>query len=458
MRLFLCEKPSQGKDIGRVLGATQRGNGCLNGAGVTVTWCIGHLVEAAAPEAYDAQLKRWSIEQLPIIPERWRVEVKPQTAAQFKVVKALVAKATHLVIATDADREGELIAREIIDLCGYRGSIERLWLSALNDASIRTALNKLRPSAETLPLYHSALARSRADWMVGMNLSRLFTLLGRKAGYNGVLSVGRVQTPTLKLVVDRDREIAKFVAVPYWAIDVGLSANAQAFSAQWLVPKASADDAASAASASAASAALADAAKDSAVSAAGTSGHHAATAGTAATFAQTQAESAAASASAATDRQTAAALSATAASNSAADAAGSASLALSAQTAAAGSAHTAATAASTAVGAREIATTAQEDAQAAAGAAASSASVAASSATSASASASAAATAQTGADTARDAAQGYADHMQDIIDQSGVVLSVAGRTGAVVLSAEDIAGLQTALADKRTQRFFFNQL
>jgi len=243
MRLFLCEKSSQGKDIGRVLGATQRGNGCLNGAGVTVTWCIGHLVEAAAPEAYDAQLKRWSIEQLPIIPERWRVEVKPQTATQFKVVKALVAKATHLVIATDADREGELIAREIIDLCGYRGPIERLWLSALNDASIRAALGKLRPSAETLPLYHAALARSRADWLVGMNLSRLFTLLGRKAGYDGVLSVGRVQTPTLKLVVDRDREIAGFVAVPYWTIDVGLSANTQTFSAQWLVPKASADDA-----------------------------------------------------------------------------------------------------------------------------------------------------------------------------------------------------------------------
>jgi len=243
MRLFLCEKPSQGKDIARVLGATQRGNGCLTGTGITVTWCIGHLVEAAAPEAYDVQLKRWSMEQLPIIPERWRVEIKLKTAAQFKIVKALVAKATHLVIATDADREGELIAREIIDLCGYRGPIERLWLSALNDASIRVALNKLRPSNETLPLYHSALARSRADWLVGMNLSRLFTVLGRKAGYDGVLSVGRVQTPTLKLVVDRDREITKFVAVPYWAIDVGLSANAQTFSAQWLAPKTSADDA-----------------------------------------------------------------------------------------------------------------------------------------------------------------------------------------------------------------------
>ena len=243
MRLFLCEKPSQGKDIGRILGTTQRGEGCLNGSGVTVTWCIGHLVEAAAPEVYDAALKRWSLEQLPIIPQQWRVEVKPKTATQFKVVKALLAKATQLVIATDADREGELIAREIIDLCGYRGPIERLWLSALNDASIRTALAKLRPSAETLPMYYSALARSRADWLVGMNLSRLFTVLGRQAGYDGVLSVGRVQTPTLKLVVDRDREIAAFVSVPYWAIDVSLSAGGQTFTAQWVAPDASTDDA-----------------------------------------------------------------------------------------------------------------------------------------------------------------------------------------------------------------------
>ncbi len=243
MRLFLCEKPSQGKDIGRILGATQRGEGCLNGSGVTVTWCIGHLVEAAAPEVYDAALKRWSLEQLPIIPQQWRVGVKPKTAAQFKVVKALLAKATHLVIATDADREGELIAREIIDLCGYRGPIERLWLSALNDASIRAALGKLRPSSDMLPMYYSALARSRADWLVGMNLSRLFTVLGRQAGYDGVLSVGRVQTPTLKLVVDRDREIAVFKSVPFWAIDVSLSASGQAFTAQWIPPNGCADDA-----------------------------------------------------------------------------------------------------------------------------------------------------------------------------------------------------------------------
>lgn len=241
MRLFLCEKPSQGKDIGRILGATQRGDGCLSGTGVTVTWCIGHLVEAAPPESYGEQFKRWSIEQLPIIPERWRVEVKPKTATQFKAVKRLLAQATELVIATDADREGELIARELIELCGYRGPIQRLWLSALNDASIRKALSSLKPSADTLPMYFSALARSRADWLIGMNLSRLFTVLGRQAGYEGVLSVGRVQTPTLKLVVDRDREIARFVSVPYWVVEVALNAASANFTANWQAPPAVCD-------------------------------------------------------------------------------------------------------------------------------------------------------------------------------------------------------------------------
>ncbi|WP_043988817.1 DNA topoisomerase III [Pectobacterium parmentieri] len=243
MRLFMCEKPSQGKDIGRVLGATQRGNGCLAGSGITVTWCIGHLVEAAPPETYGEQYKRWSIEQLPIIPERWRVEVKSKTASQFNVVKNLLSKATELVIATDADREGELIAREIIELCGYHGPIQRLWLSALNDASIRKALAALRPSGETLPMYFSALARSRADWLIGMNLSRLFTVMGRQAGYDGVLSVGRVQTPTLKLVVDRDREIARFVSVPFWTVETVLSSAGQSFTAGWLAPDTATDDA-----------------------------------------------------------------------------------------------------------------------------------------------------------------------------------------------------------------------
>jgi DNA topoisomerase III len=244
MRVFLCEKPAQAQDIARVIGARQRGDGCFHsGTGMAVTWCIGHLVEAAPPESYGAAYKHWSIDQLPILPAHWRVEVKPKTAKQFRAIKQLLARATALVIATDADREGEMIAREVVELCDYRGPIQRLWLSALNDASIRQALGALRPSADTLPLYHAALARSRADWLVGMNLSRLFTLLGRRAGYDGILSVGRVQTPTLRLVVERDREIARFVATPYWMINVALSIGGQTFVARWCAPPNSTDEA-----------------------------------------------------------------------------------------------------------------------------------------------------------------------------------------------------------------------
>ncbi len=243
MRVFLCEKPSQGRDIAKVLGATRRSDGCLLGADATVTWCIGHLLEAAPPEAYGEQYKRWSMDQLPIIPSQWQVEVKPKTAAQFKVIKRLLNEASSVVIATDADREGEMIARELLELCKYRGPIQRLWLSALNEASIRKALSSLRPGQLTFPLYHSALARSRADWLIGMNLSRLFTLLGRRSGYDGVLSVGRVQTPTLRLVVDRDRAIASFVPVPYWDVEVQLSSIGQLFIAAWLPPSSGRDEA-----------------------------------------------------------------------------------------------------------------------------------------------------------------------------------------------------------------------
>jgi DNA topoisomerase-3 len=242
MRLYLCEKPSQAKDIAKVLGASRRGDGCWLGSNVTVTWCIGHLLEAAPPDAYDARYKRWVLADLPIIPEKWKMLVKPKTASQFKAVKRLLGEAQELVIATDADREGEMIARELLEHCRYRGPVQRLWLSALDDASIRKALAALKPGAETFSLYHSALGRSRADWLIGMNMSRLFTLLGRQSGYQGVLPVGRVQTPTLRLVVDRDRSIADFVPVPYWAIDVQLLSDATSFTAQWCPPDDSCDD------------------------------------------------------------------------------------------------------------------------------------------------------------------------------------------------------------------------
>lgn len=243
MRLFLCEKPSQGRDIAKVLGAIRRGDGYLIGLETTVTWCIGHLLETAPPEAYGEQFKNWSLGHLPIIPVQWQVEVKLKTAAQFNVIKRLLSEATSVVIATDADREGEMIARELLEHCNYRGPVQRLWLSALNDASIRKALFSLKSGQETFPLYHSALARSRADWLIGMNLSRLFTLLGRRAGYDGVLSVGRVQTPTLRLVVDRDRAIASFVSVPYWDVEVRLSSMGHPFIASWQPPFSGRDEA-----------------------------------------------------------------------------------------------------------------------------------------------------------------------------------------------------------------------
>lgn len=242
MRLFLCEKPSQAKDIAKVLGATRRGDGCWLGNAVTVTWCIGHLLETAPPDAYDPRYKRWVLADLPIVPVQWKMQVKKSTASQYKVVKRLLGEARELVIATDADREGEMIARELLEHCRYRGPIERLWLSALDDASIRKALGALKPGAETFNLYHSALGRSRADWLIGMNMSRLFTLLGRQAGYQGVLPVGRVQTPTLRLVVDRDRSIADFVPVAYYAIDVQLHSGQQVFTAQWHAAAAQCDE------------------------------------------------------------------------------------------------------------------------------------------------------------------------------------------------------------------------
>ncbi|WP_110972971.1 DNA topoisomerase III [Pseudomonas huaxiensis] len=242
MRLFLCEKPSQAKDIAKVLGANRRGDGCWVGTGVTVTWCIGHLLETAPPDAYDARYKRWVLADLPIVPSQWKMQVKPKTASQYKAVKRLLGEAAELVIATDADREGEMIARELVEHCRYRGPIRRLWLSALDDASIRKALASLKPGAETFSLYHSALGRSRADWLIGMNMSRLFTLLGRQSGYQGVLPVGRVQTPTLRLVVDRDRSIADFVPVPFWAIDVQLDSAGTVFTAQWRAPDDACDD------------------------------------------------------------------------------------------------------------------------------------------------------------------------------------------------------------------------
>ncbi|RKZ97560.1 MAG: DNA topoisomerase III [Gammaproteobacteria bacterium] len=213
--LYLCEKPSQGRDIAKALGVRQRNEGYLQGNGLLVSWCIGHLLEMIPPDGYDQRYKRWSLQDLPILPQEWQLEAKKSTRKQLMVIKKLLKQAHSVVIATDADREGETIAREVLDHFKFHGATRRLWLSALDPVSIQRALNSIRNSQETLALYHSGLARGRADWLIGMNLTRAYTLLGND---RQVRSVGRVQTPTLALIVNRDREISNFKAVPYYEI------------------------------------------------------------------------------------------------------------------------------------------------------------------------------------------------------------------------------------------------
>ena len=232
-RLFLCEKPAQARDIAAVLGARSRGDGCLRGRDLIVTWCVGHLLEMDPPEAYGDELKRWRLETLPILPDRWKLHPRKGAAKQLKIVGRLLKEASEVVVATDADREGETIAREVLDRFGWKGPILRLWLSALDEASIRKALGNLLPGERTRPLYLAGLARSRADWMVGMNLTRAYTILGRGRGHDGVLSVGRVQTPTLRLVVDRDREIEAFRPKPYWEVVAMLEKDGTPFPTRW---------------------------------------------------------------------------------------------------------------------------------------------------------------------------------------------------------------------------------
>ena len=213
--LYLCEKPSQGRDIARVIGANQRNDGYLQGNGVLVSWCIGHLLEMVPPDAYDARYKRWSLNDLPILPQQWKLAAKKSTRKQLSVLKKLLKRCDQVVIATDADREGETIAREVLEFLKFSGSTRRLWLSALDPVSIKRALNSIKNSRETEPLYYSGLARGRADWLIGMNLTRAFTILGND---RQVRSVGRVQTPTLALIVKRDREIEHFKAQAYYEV------------------------------------------------------------------------------------------------------------------------------------------------------------------------------------------------------------------------------------------------
>jgi len=234
MRIYLCEKPSQARDIAGVLGRGQRGEGFIRVGDDVVTWARGHLLEQASPDKYGEQYgKPWRLDVLPIVPEQWKMEVISEAKGQMKVIRGLLKQADEVVISTDADREGEVIARELLEHCGYKGAVLRLWLSALDEASVRKGLANLLPGEATALLYDAGKGRSRADWLTGMNMTRLCTLKARAQGADELLSVGRVQTPTLALVVNRDNIIAHFKPVPFWRVQARLCKDGITFSAVW---------------------------------------------------------------------------------------------------------------------------------------------------------------------------------------------------------------------------------
>ena len=214
MELVIAEKPSVAQSIAAVLGATQRKDGYLEGNEYLVSWCVGHLVELAQPESYEEAWKKWSYESLPIIPQEWQHEVKSDTKAQYQILKKLMHddRVDAVVCATDAGREGELIFRLTYNMAGCKKPMKRLWISSMEESAIRDGFHNLRPGSDYDNLYHSALCRQEADWLVGINGTRLFTVLyGGKA-----LKVGRVQTPTLAMLVDRESKIMNFKKEAYY--------------------------------------------------------------------------------------------------------------------------------------------------------------------------------------------------------------------------------------------------
>lgn len=240
MRLFIAEKPSLGRAIAEALPKPlKKQEGFIVAAnGDHVTWCIGHLLEQAEPEVYNADFKKWRLEHLPILPNQWQLQAKPKTKKQLGVIQRLVKQSTSLIHAGDPDREGQLLVDELINYLSVpdskRKSMQRCLISDLNVSAVKRAIAQLRSNQEFIPLSVSALARSRADWLYGINMTRLCSIHGQRAGYKGVLSVGRVQTPTLGLVVMRDAEIDAFVSRPFYEVLALLETNTgQRFTAKW---------------------------------------------------------------------------------------------------------------------------------------------------------------------------------------------------------------------------------
>ena len=217
MKLVLAEKPSVAMSLSKVIGANQRGDGYMEGNGYLVSWCVGHLVELSQPEAYDEKYAKWKYDDLPILPEHWQYQVSASTKKQFGILKKLMQRkdVESLICATDAGREGELIFRLVYHQCGCKKPVERLWISSMEDSAIREGFQKLRPGTEYDALYEAALCRERADWIVGINATRLFSCL-----YGQTLNVGRVMTPTLAMVVMRDAAIRAFKSEPFYSAEL----------------------------------------------------------------------------------------------------------------------------------------------------------------------------------------------------------------------------------------------
>lgn len=241
MRLFIAEKPSLARAIADVLPKPhRRGDGYIScGSGDTVTWCIGHLLEQAEPDAYDTRYARWNLADLPIVPEKWQLKPKPSVAKQLNVIKRLLGDAQQVIHAGDPDREGQLLVDEVLDYLELapekRQTVQRCLINDLNPQAVERAVSRLRDNRDFIPLCVSALARSRADWLYGINMTRAYTILGRNAGYNGVLSVGRVQTPVLGLVVRRDEEIENFVSKDFYEVKAHIVTPAEErFTAMWI--------------------------------------------------------------------------------------------------------------------------------------------------------------------------------------------------------------------------------
>ena len=227
-RLIIAEKPSMGRDIAAALGASRRGDGFIEGQFDIVTWCIGHLVELDDPESYDARFKSWRGEHLPIIPEDFKYHPAERTSKQFHIIKDLLARkdVTTIVNAADAGREGELIFDLVYSLARCRKPIERLWISSLTHDAIIEGFASSKPATQYEGLRDSARARQQSDWLVGLNATRAQTIKARTSGRDGVYSLGRVQTPTLALIVRRDREIKDFVPTAYFEVHADFQGKA----------------------------------------------------------------------------------------------------------------------------------------------------------------------------------------------------------------------------------------